>query len=86
MVDIIFTVGPEMKQMCDRLPSTISKEHADRAETIIQPLLDIIRPGDIILVKGSASHKLSKVVDRVLDMKVDLNCGLGVTKEDSHVI
>ncbi len=86
MVDIIFTVGPEMKQMCDRLPSTINKEHADRAETIIQPLLDIIRPGDIILVKGSASHKLSKVVDRVLDMKVDLNCGLGVTKEDSHVI
>jgi len=86
MVDLIFTVGPEMKQMCDHLPNTIEKEHADRVEGITQPLLDIIRPGDIVLVKGSASCQLSKVVDRVLDMKGDLNCGPGVTKEDTHVI
>ena len=86
MVDLIFTIGPEMKRMCDQLPSTIDKEHANRADDIMQPLLDTIRPGDIILVKGSASYQLSKVVDRVLDLKDSSNCSPNIIKEDSYAI
>ncbi len=73
LVDIVFTVGPEMRRMCYKLPSTIKTEHADRSDEIIKPLLDALKPGDIVLVKGSASSQMSKVVDRLMNPNIELN-------------
>jgi UDP-N-acetylmuramoyl-tripeptide--D-alanyl-D-alanine ligase len=86
LVDFVFTVGSEMKCMCDQLPNTIKMGHADRSEDLIQPLLDVIKPGDIILVKGSASYQMSKVVDRLLNFKNDLIVSPNDIKEGLYVI
>jgi UDP-N-acetylmuramoyl-tripeptide--D-alanyl-D-alanine ligase len=86
LVDFVFTVGSEMKCMCDQLPNTIKMEHADRSDDLIQPLLNVIKPDDIILVKGSASCQMSKVVDRLLDFKNDLNVSPNGIKEGLYVI
>jgi UDP-N-acetylmuramoyl-tripeptide--D-alanyl-D-alanine ligase len=86
LVDIVFTVGPEMKHMSDHLPSIIKKEHADKSDDIVQPLLDMLQNGDIVLVKGSASYEMSKIVDRLLGRKGVLNISLRNKKEGLHVI
>jgi UDP-N-acetylmuramoyl-tripeptide--D-alanyl-D-alanine ligase len=85
-VDLVFTVGPEMRRMCYKLPPTIKTEHADRSDEIIQPLLSALKPGDVVLVKGSASGKMSKVVDRLIDFNIELNVSSKKNSENSYVI
>ena len=85
-VDIILTVGPEMKHMCDQLPRIIRREHADKSDDILRPLLDILQAGDIVLVKGSATCKMGKIVDRLIDLKGASNISPKNKKEDLHVI
>jgi UDP-N-acetylmuramoyl-tripeptide--D-alanyl-D-alanine ligase len=85
-VDLVFAVGPEMRSMCDELPSAIKTELVDKSDEIIQPLLDTLKPGDIVLVKGSASGKMSKVVDRLMDPIVELNASSIEDSENSYVI
>ena len=86
LVNIVFTVGPEMRRMCYKLPSTIKTEHADRSDEIIQPLLDALKPGDIVLVKGSASGQMSKVVDRLMNLNVEPSVSSIKDSENSYVI
>ena len=75
-----------MKLMSDKLPSIIKKEHADTSDAIVEPLLNMLQTGDIVLVKGSAGCKMSKIVDRLLDSEDALNISPRNKKEDLDVI
>ena len=86
LVDIVFTVGPEMKLMSDKLPSIIKKEHSDKSDAIVEPLIDMLQTGDIVLVKGSAGYKMGKIVDRLLDREGAINISPRNKKEDLDVI
>ena len=75
-----------MKLMSDKLPSIIKKEHSDKSDAIVEPLIDMLQTGDIVLVKGSAGYKMGKIVDRLLDREGAINISPRNKKEDLDVI
>ncbi|MZR32488.1 UDP-N-acetylmuramoylalanyl-D-glutamyl-2,6-diaminopimelate--D-alanyl-D-alanine ligase [Sneathiella litorea] len=65
-VDLLFTCGPNMAQLAKSMPSTIRTHHEDISELLINPLLDTVRAGDIILIKGSLGSKMRIPLDALL--------------------
>jgi UDP-N-acetylmuramoyl-tripeptide--D-alanyl-D-alanine ligase len=68
-VELVFAAGPEMSHMCAALTESISVIHSSDSEDLIQPLLGEIKPGDAVLVKGSAGSQMSKIVDALINNK-----------------
>jgi UDP-N-acetylmuramoyl-tripeptide--D-alanyl-D-alanine ligase len=62
-IDIVHTVGPLMEHLHAALPAAMRGRHADTAEEIARLLPRGLAPGDVLLVKGSKSSHVSRVVD-----------------------
>lgn len=65
-VDILFSAGPLMKHLHDSVPEKIRGAHAADTEQLWPMVRDALRPGDVVLVKGSLGSKASLVVERLL--------------------
>lgn len=61
-VDYAILVGPDMAPLAERLAGRVPFAHVADADGARDMLLDQVRPGDAILVKGSNSVGLSRVV------------------------
>ncbi len=59
----VFTAGPLMAHLAEALPEGRRGAHADSVDALITALRRGLRPGDVILVKGSAGSRMSAVVD-----------------------
>ena len=68
-IDIIHTVGPLMHNLHGQLPINKKGCHYRNKIEIISDLENILRKGDIVLVKSSKSVGLSSLVDAIRDMK-----------------
>ncbi len=66
-VDKVYTVGPLMKYLYDVLPSSLTGKHVDRVEELIDILPSKLMGNDIVLVKGSNSVGLNKLVNKLYD-------------------
>lgn len=53
-VDRVFTLGGDMAYLRDALPAKIQGSHGDNAVEMAHAILDQLRDGDVVLVKGSA--------------------------------
>ncbi|MDQ7260448.1 UDP-N-acetylmuramoyl-tripeptide--D-alanyl-D-alanine ligase [Paracoccus sp. PS-1] len=62
-VDLVHTAGPRMRALHEALPETRRGLHAESAAELAERAQDLVAPGDIVLVKGSKSSKVSTVVD-----------------------
>ena len=62
-VDLVHSAGPRMRHLHDALPSGKRGIWAETAAELAGRLADLVAPGDIVLVKGSKSSKISTVVD-----------------------
>lgn len=62
-VDLVHTAGPRMQALHDALPPQRRGVHADSAAELAAHVGDLVEPGDIVLVKGSKSSRVSTVVD-----------------------
>lgn len=62
-VDLVHTAGPLMRHLHDALPADKRGIAADTAQELVTKRADLIRAGDIVLVKGSKSSLVSKLVD-----------------------
>ncbi|MBT4940625.1 MAG: UDP-N-acetylmuramoylalanyl-D-glutamyl-2, 6-diaminopimelate--D-alanyl-D-alanine ligase, partial [Rhodospirillaceae bacterium] len=49
---------------------------------LIQPLFDEIKPGDVVLVKGSAGSQMGKIVDALLELLASPQ----INSEDRHAL
>lgn len=65
-IDIVFCCGSEMSNLFKSLPLHKRGDFALNAEELITPMLDYIRNGDMIYVKGSKASRVSKIVDYLL--------------------
>jgi UDP-N-acetylmuramoyl-tripeptide--D-alanyl-D-alanine ligase len=67
--DMLFTVGPRAKFIAESARAAGMKRSAmvsfDTADEACKPVQDFIKKGDLILVKGSYSMELHKVVDEI---------------------
>ena len=61
--DLVFTAGPLMSHLHRALPPTQQGGHAEHSDGIIKPLLAELKPGDVVMVKGSAGSKMGRVVE-----------------------
>jgi UDP-N-acetylmuramoyl-tripeptide--D-alanyl-D-alanine ligase len=66
-VDKVFTVGDMMKHLFDSLPSELQGMHLDDSEQMAKEILNHVKEGDAILIKGSRKMKMERVVESLLE-------------------
>ncbi|MEO1252489.1 MAG: UDP-N-acetylmuramoylalanyl-D-glutamyl-2,6-diaminopimelate--D-alanyl-D-alanine ligase [Pseudomonadota bacterium] len=60
-VDRVYAAGALMRHLWDRLDPAMRGLHAGSAVGLVGPVEDAVRPGDVIMVKGSNASKVSAV-------------------------
>ncbi|MGE0668249.1 MAG: UDP-N-acetylmuramoyl-tripeptide--D-alanyl-D-alanine ligase [Sphingomonadales bacterium] len=68
-VDIVVAVGPLMQEMASSLGGSIQVVNCADAREAADRLLDMVVPGDVVMVKGSNAIGLSTVVDALLSLQ-----------------
>jgi UDP-N-acetylmuramoyl-tripeptide--D-alanyl-D-alanine ligase len=62
-VDLVFMAGPLMQSLHDALPKEKRAAYAQTAAEIESRLVAALRPGDVIMVKGSNASRMGPLVD-----------------------
>jgi UDP-N-acetylmuramoyl-tripeptide--D-alanyl-D-alanine ligase len=65
-VDLVFTVGPEMEHLDRALPSARRSGHAATSAELAPALAAALRPGDVVMVKGSLGSRMADIVKPLL--------------------
>jgi UDP-N-acetylmuramoyl-tripeptide--D-alanyl-D-alanine ligase len=68
-VDVVFACGELMDSLYDALPASRRGAYAKTAEGLQPMLLDAIRPGDAIMVKGSHGSNLAPIVQALKNLE-----------------
>jgi len=61
-IDLVFCCGPLMRALWEALPSGARGGYAETAAGLEQSVLDAIRDGDAVMVKGSLGSKMGPIV------------------------
>ena len=61
-IELVFSCGPAMARLHDALPAGRRGAHAVDAAALAPVVADAVRPGDVVLVKGSLGSRMARVV------------------------
>ena len=61
-VDVLFTAGPNMARAFYATPAAMRGAHRPTAAELEQPFLAALRPGDVVMVKGSNGSRMGALV------------------------
>ena len=64
------------------LPSQMRGYHAINAQKLSSLVLSVVRPGDVLMIKGSLGSKMGLIVQDLLK----LECGLGNDTPIRHMV
>ena len=70
-IDLVFAAGPRMAALMEALPPERRGGYAETADALIPAIAGSLRAGDIVLVKGSNSSKMSRVAAALLRLRGD---------------
>ena len=62
----VFTCGTHMRNLLDALPASRRGDHTETASELAPLVGGFVRPGDVVLVKGSFAIDMGHVVERLL--------------------
>ena len=62
-VDLVFTAGPLMRNLFEALPVSRRGASAATSADLLEPVLSALRPGDAVMVKGSNSIRMGRIVE-----------------------
>ncbi len=65
-IDLVFLAGPLMAHLFEALPSSRRGGHAPDSAALLPVVRDALRPGDVVLVKGSAGSRMAPIVSALL--------------------
>ena len=57
-VDLVYCCGQHMKKLAERLPQDKLALHTDISRDLIEPLLEDLRDGDVVMIKGANGSKM----------------------------
>ncbi len=66
-VDLLFACGPHMAHLYDAVPRNRRGAYAPDAEQLLNGVLAEVRPGDVVMVKGSLGSRMQPIVQALLD-------------------
>ncbi|WP_439817452.1 UDP-N-acetylmuramoylalanyl-D-glutamyl-2,6-diaminopimelate--D-alanyl-D-alanine ligase [Zavarzinia sp. CC-PAN008] len=69
--DLVFAAGPEMEHLVAALPPGPAPTHRAAAAELIPLLTAIVRPGDVVMVKGSLGSRMQPVTAALLGLAVE---------------
>jgi UDP-N-acetylmuramoyl-tripeptide--D-alanyl-D-alanine ligase len=69
-VDLVFCAGPLMKFLWDALPPTRRGGYAETAAELAPQLVQVVGPGDVVMVKGSNGSKASVLAEALAALEV----------------
>src|SRR5262249_5562325 len=61
-VGLVFTVGREMEHLDRALPAARRGAHAATSAELVPALMAALRPGDVVMVKGSLGSRMADIV------------------------
>lgn len=67
-IHLTFTTGSQMKFLHESLPHNLRAGHAGDADALMAPLKAALRPGDVVVVKGSHSSGMGTIVKALLGL------------------
>jgi UDP-N-acetylmuramoyl-tripeptide--D-alanyl-D-alanine ligase len=72
-IDQVFTCGQYMARLFDALPSSLRGAHAVNSEALVPLVRGAIKPGDVVVVKGSLGSRMGRIVDALLAETANTN-------------
>ena len=60
-IDIAILAGNHMAALCKALPKSVAAEHGTTSETILPVVINTVRPGDVVTVKGSLGSRMALI-------------------------
>ncbi len=66
-VDLLFACGSHMAHLFDVVPRNRRGVHTPDAEKLLNSVLAEVRPGDVVMVKGSLGVRMQPIVQALLD-------------------
>ena len=68
-VDRVYAAGPLMRHLWDKLPPQMQGLYAESAVGLVGEVMEVVAPGDIVMVKGSNASKVSAVARALKETK-----------------
>jgi UDP-N-acetylmuramoyl-tripeptide--D-alanyl-D-alanine ligase len=62
-IDLVFACGPLMRGLFDALPAGLRGGYAESCEELEGTVLAALRPGDVIMIKGSFAIGMGRLVE-----------------------
>ena len=72
-VDLVFTAGPLSAELAAALPAERRATHAADTAALAPVVAAAVKPGDVVLVKGSLGSRMSVIVDALLALDVGVD-------------
>jgi UDP-N-acetylmuramoyl-tripeptide--D-alanyl-D-alanine ligase len=64
-IDLVFAAGEDTRHLFAALPPERRAQHAATSDALAEPLLAALRPGDVVMVKGSNASRMGEIVRRM---------------------
>lgn len=64
-IDLVFCCGPSMRALFDALPAERRGLWEPDSQSLAGLVAERVRPGDVVLVKGSLGSRMARVIDRL---------------------
>jgi UDP-N-acetylmuramoyl-tripeptide--D-alanyl-D-alanine ligase len=62
-IDLLFASGPLMRHLWENVAESRRGSYADSSSVIAEAVSKAVRPGDVVMIKGSYGSKMRVVVD-----------------------
>jgi UDP-N-acetylmuramoyl-tripeptide--D-alanyl-D-alanine ligase len=62
-IDLVFTAGPMMQELFEALPASRRAGARAGSAELVDLVLEAVRPGDAVMVKGSNSTRMGRIVE-----------------------
>ncbi|MGB0749438.1 MAG: UDP-N-acetylmuramoylalanyl-D-glutamyl-2,6-diaminopimelate--D-alanyl-D-alanine ligase [Magnetospiraceae bacterium] len=85
-IDLVLTCGPLTRHLHEALPKQRRGEHATDSTELVDQVIGILRPGDMVMVKGSAGSRMGLIVQALLALQAEAANGAHPKEATAHAV